>query len=383
VSAQFTIDGGPELEAHLGGICQKVAEEVCSVVPGHRLEALVLGGGYGRGEGGVLVRDGRELPYNDMDFYVFLRGNRLLNDRRYGQELHGLGERLSPSAGLHVEFKIDSIARLRQSAVSMFSYDLLAGYRLIVGSDGVFDGCEHHLRAEDIPASEATRLLVNRCTGLLLARELLARDRVSDEDRDFICRNLAKARLAWGDAVLTSLGEYHWSCLERHARLLRLESSRTAGLALDEVRREHAEGVRFKLHPVIDQAGHSLLQDQHASVSALAERVWLWVESRRLNRHFTSAREYSEYEASKCDEGPAWRNCLLNFRTFGLKAALSGNAHRYPRERLLNSLPLLLWNSEVATEPRLQRYLQGQLATGAVDWPGLVGAYKSVWPVYG
>ena len=31
----------------------------------------------------------------------------------------------------------------------------------------------------------------------------------------------------------------------------------------------------------------------------------------------------------------------------------------------------------------IMRYLQRQLSTSAVDWPGFVAAYKQVWPQYG
>jgi len=58
-------------------------------------------------------------------------------------------------------------------------------------------------------------------------------------------------------------------------------------------------------------------------------------------------------------------------------------AWRYPRERLLNALPLLLWESETAPEPIVQRLLQKQLQTAASDWAGWVAAYKNLWPTYG
>src|SRR5581483_5484719 len=222
--SRFTLDGSDALEAHLAGLCDKVLAEVRSLVPAHKLEALVLGGGYGRGQGGVLKTSSGDLPYNDLEFYVFLRGNRLINERTHGAALRELGERLSPDAGLHVEFKVDSLARFRRSPVTMFSYDIVSGNRVLffgkhptsniqhptsndsarepldvgcsmldVGCSPVFKGCEHHLDPARIPLSEATRLLFNRCTGLLLAKEFLRAGRLPVDRADFIGRNLAKA----------------------------------------------------------------------------------------------------------------------------------------------------------------------------------------------
>ena len=65
------------------------------------------------------------------------------------------------------------------------------------------------------------------------------------------------------------------------------------------------------------------------------------------------------------------------------KAALAPVSWRYPRERLLNALALLLWNGEASNEPEIVRHLQRQLSTSAVDWPGFVAAYKQIWPQYG
>jgi hypothetical protein len=130
----------------------------------------------------------------------------------------------------------------------MFSYDLVAKHRIILGDDNTFQGCEHHLQSESIPLSEATRLLFNRCTGLLLAKEMLAGRKLTGGQSDFIGRNLAKAQLALGDAVLTVFGQYHYSAAERNQRLSRLAlADPPASLAL--IRQHHCLGVAFKLRP--------------------------------------------------------------------------------------------------------------------------------------
>src|SRR6185295_11412677 len=109
----------------------------------------------------------------------------VLNERNYHRSLEELGGRLSIEAGLHVEFKVDSLDRLRRSPITMFSYDLVSGHRILLGAETIFNGCEHHRDATTIPLAEATRLLFNRCTGLLLAKELLAKQELTPDDADF------------------------------------------------------------------------------------------------------------------------------------------------------------------------------------------------------
>src|SRR5260221_784036 len=284
-TTRFTIDGSAALEAQLAATCSRVLSAIQSIVPARKLQALVLGGGYGRGEGGVLKTLEGDKPYNDLEFYLFLRGNRLLNARKYGRALNQLSEGLSPLAALHVEFKIDSLQKLQHSSISMFSYDLVSAHRIILGSDDLFEQCQHHLNASRIPAVEATRLLFNRCTGLLLAREILERRMISTEDADFVGRNLAKAKLALGDALLAVFGQYHWSCLERDQRLQRLGPSETMP-SMARIRKHHATGVAFKLHPTRIFKPMDSFSEEHREISELASELWLWVESRRLKREF-------------------------------------------------------------------------------------------------
>ena len=215
---RFTLDGSGALEEQLEVLCRRIRQAVLDVVPPEKLEALVLGGGYGRGQGGVLRTDEGEAPYNDLEFYVFIRGNHLTNARRFRPGFQQLEKDLSPAAGLHVEFKIDSIEKLRRGPVSIFTYDLVSGHRIILGSEAIFEGCEHHADPVNIPSSEATRLLLNRCSGLLLAKELLLKSSITDDESDFVGRNLAKVQLALGDALLALRGNYHWDCLERSRR---------------------------------------------------------------------------------------------------------------------------------------------------------------------
>jgi|ERR1051326_1823036 hypothetical protein len=382
MSKRFTIDGSAELERWLDSICRQVEEGVRQLIPSSKLEGLVLGGGYGRGEGGVLKTEAGDEPYNDLEFYVFLRGNRLLNERRFSRPLNELAERLSVNAGIHVEFKCESIRRLRLSPVSMFSYDLVASHRIIFGHPEIFRGCEHHLEAANIPLSEVTRLLFNRCTGLLLVREKLARPQQFAEEADFIGRNLAKAQLALGDAVLAAFRKYHWSCQERHRRLMEL-SLPEAPPNLDRIKEHHNAGVAFKLQPRRSSGSEGELEQLHRDLSALASQLWLWLESIRLQETFLSARDYCLYGRNKCPDTSAWRNCLLNLRSFGLKTVSDALKWRYPRERLFNALPLLLWDGDASNEPSIRRLLQTQLHTAASDWAGWVAAYKNLWPSYG
>ncbi len=375
---RFTVDGSDALESRLAEICSRVEQGVRELIPKRQLEALVLGGGYGRGEGGVLPTAAGDEPYNDLEFYVFMPGNPVVKESRYKQRLDELGERLSAAAGLHVEFKISSLPALRAGPVTMYSYDLVSGHRVIVGGEKVFAGCDAHLNPKNIPPSEATRLLFNRCTGLLLAEELFQKPALTPDDVDFIGRNVAKCQLALGDAVLAALGEYHWSVERRQAALHLLEIPEDCDW-LPLVRNHHAAGADFKLHPRRAAPRGTNARARQVEVCAMAQKVWLWLERRRLGQKFASTHDYALARGNKCPETSAFKNGLINIRTFGWRGTFASGLGRYPRERLFNALALLLWHSAEIREARVQSRLRDQLVCGATEWTEFISAYTQLW----
>jgi len=374
MAARFTVGGSAALELHLAKICEQLTGGIRGLIPFDQLEAILLGGGYGRGEGGVFRTPAGDRAYNDLEFYVCIRGSRHLNELRYGHALHVLGEIMTPMAGVEVEFKITSLAELRTGRVTMFSYDLVAGHRWCYGDPAALESLAHHLTPEHIPLAEATRLMMNRCTGLLLAAERLQRPEFGPADADFVARNIAKAELALGDTVLTALGQYHWSAQERNRRLLAL-APREMPAWLELVRRDHAAGLKFKFWPERSTAARAELQDRHAAVTALALPVWLWLEQRRLGLVASTASYYALSGVNKCPETSPWRNLLVNLRQGGLKHL----TRRHPRERVLCALPLLLWEYPPPPSSVEWPTLQRLVGVRSKDFSALVAAYRRQW----
>lgn len=190
---------------------------------------------------------------------------------------------------------------------------------------------------------------------------------------------MAKAKLALGDVILAARGQYHWSCLERHKRLAK--SDATAKIpSLDVITSLHEQGVEFKLHPSRCRQNSAELRPEFEFLKDAAREIWLWLENRRLGRVFKRIQDYALDESNKCPEKSGWKNRLINARAFGKTAILSS---RYPRERLLNSLALLLWVPETVKDAELRQHVCGQLqASTAADLRGLTDAYERLWKRY-
>src|SRR5207245_2390646 len=104
-----------------------------------------------------------------------------------------------------------------------------------------------------------------------------------------------------------------------------------------------------------------ILKEAHDEISKLGQQLWLWHESRRLKQHFAAAQDYGLSPENKCPETVPWKNCLLNLKSFGAGSMLGSQVFRYPRERLMNALALLLWEDDCLTRPELLMRLQQQL----------------------
>jgi hypothetical protein len=379
-SPRFTRDGDDGLESQLERTCARVLSGIRGLIPPRELEAVLLGGGYGRGEGGVRRDPAGDRPYNDLEFYIVIRGSRHLGEFRYQRRLEVLGEILTHLADVEVEFKLTTVAEMAARPVSMFSYDLVVGHRILWGSPGLgqLPAWEHHRHPEDIPPAEATRLLMNRCSGLLFARTMFSADPLAPTSADFVRRNIAKAQLACGDAVVTAHGRYHWSCRERHRRLKILAAVEPSPW-LDPLVRHHAAGVDFKFHPECGPIGRDELVARHREVTELAQQCWLWLESRRLGRAFPSARAYAEDAADKCPDTSPIRDLLLNLRADRLRPRARPSLWRHPRQRIFHSLALLLWEPSAITDPQLRRRVRAELNTRATSTDDCVNAYRALW----
>lgn len=376
--ARFTLDGDDLLEVHLDQACRSISRQLLEAVPGNMLEALLLGGGYGRGEGGVLRRNSQlgDAPYNDLEFFVFIKGPVCMRKRHFLPAIHRLEQRMTAELGIDVEFKLLSKRQFDAQPTTMFYYDLVQGHRVVHGPPDFLAGHPHG-DASRIPLSEATRLLLNRLSGLLFSREKLGLPEFDGGDADFVYRNLAKARLALGDALLVTRGSYHWSCIERGERLGRLN-----GQPLPEanvVRALHQEGIAFKLHPHQPAMGREALSRSLDGLLPVAWSMLQHVEGVRLGLDFENPRGYAMTPTSLCPEEPAARNALVRLRQFGPKG-IAYRTFRYPREALLRSLVLLLW--EPGGFGRDQRFLGRELGQPVASWRDAVIAYGKLWHRY-
>jgi hypothetical protein len=196
----------PEADRVVVEAMKGIGEEIGRMrIPG--LAGVVMGGGYGRGEGGVWG-DGKLS--NDLDFFLVTEEG--AGERSTGAiaaAVGGIGARWTEKLGLDVDFCVKTPWRLRHDQERLMVQELVRGYCDVAGKPGeeLFAGVERR-EASALPWSEAVRLLVNRGAGLLMAME-------EARGRRFAVRNVNKCILGAGDARLIARGQYRWRAVER------------------------------------------------------------------------------------------------------------------------------------------------------------------------
>ena len=202
----YSKSSDPHVERHIQDALDGIRASLAASPESSAIRAVVLGGGYGRGEGGA-TPDG--MPYNDLDFFVVMNGKKPSPGVRL--LLSDLSSEWRGKLAIDIDFCcVKSMKALCKDADTLMIQELFAGSRIVFGDEHVFDDAPRR-PFSDLPWTEAARLLLNRGAGLLFARQ-----RASDPAQaDFVRRNLHKAALGCGDAILVVHHDYRRTGTER------------------------------------------------------------------------------------------------------------------------------------------------------------------------
>ncbi len=204
-----------------------------------RVEALVLTGGFSRGEGGVIITDETIRPINDYDVTI------IVSKRPKGLDVNGLRKELADALGIWwVDFAIYTRRQLPHRPLSIYYYDLkYAGY--------VFYGDRHIL--DEIPAMDAAQMPFYEGEVLFSTRlwcflgpfsTRFVTDGLPDVEASFfLSHQLSKAILACMDVLLLRNRAYHSSYQERFLRFSALYADQKQWVAWC------AWALDFKLKP--------------------------------------------------------------------------------------------------------------------------------------
>jgi hypothetical protein len=378
---RYTLQGPDEVESRIARDQAVVAMAVRDVVPAQVLAALVLAGGYGRGEGGFRWSGGRAVPYNDYDYFLVVRGvarNALAGLR---ETVQALAARLGRELAIEVDFALLEEERLPRLPACLMYSELKWRSRTLLGDAAVLDAIPSPA-VGDLPLAEYSRMMLNRGALLLMnAQALRDGGAAGPADVERFLRYFSKGILAAGDARLAAARQYQVPTTERRRALAQMDwHGHERFMALYEL----ATRIRF--------GGADVGEAQRRNCAYLQRRVegeWLaayrLLEATRLRCEFGN---WEHYASPAIGKGQATQHWLAPAHHLWLALSREGPALlrtapigwlRHPRERLMAALPLLL-EARCGSKPSLATRLLGAPSDAGIR--ALTGLFLDRWYRY-
>ncbi|MBN2860532.1 MAG: hypothetical protein JXK93_09745 [Sphaerochaetaceae bacterium] len=348
----YSKDGSEQFNTYLDSVLSTLSQEIEQAV-GSPFVALILAGGYGRGEGACVIKDGKESPYNDFDLFLVVREPYVVAEKVL--EVTRSYEKL-----LNIEVDIGrplTLNAIRKLPHQLMWQDLLQSHIVLRGPQDILTSQAPSFLSDPLPQVEALRLLLNRGSGLVQAiahRYDMMRDpSCTPPDEDFVRRNREKCTLALGDSLLITHGMY---APPLDTRLERLTGAvRTYGIDNPElILSLYTQAAAFKTRP-------DSIPTEQPSLDTLRETASLWVQTML---HCESVRTGRAWESGRAYAGDPFRREPEQHTPIRLARNLVKNLNRgvvsfsYPREGLYGQLAVLLDSLEPGSRTWRDLYRQ-------------------------
>ena len=376
----FCLDETRAIREHICNDLTVVVSGILETVrPFCPVTAIALIGGFGRGEGGVITREGKPRPVNDYDLLVVVPRRSVFIRRRIRRALAALSAQLETQLGVAVDLDMRDPADLAAVPNIIAWYEVQAGNKIIWGDRNALEPMPS-MNPRGIPLWDGTLLLFNRAGGLLIARRMLLQNRLeSVDDRSYLVIQLSKSALALGDCLLIREGKYCASYVERAKRAdsLNVSDLPDGKDIIKQYKAALAQKVRPDFAPLIEKDLRGWFEETVARHAAFFK----WWEEQHWGRSFATWREYAEAVPLKLGErGSRLKNCAANILRLG--AAPEPRRYMLPlQERLIDAMPLLLFEPTPDNLARAARILR--IPANTTDQTRLqvelINRYVSLW----
>ena len=173
------------------------------------VESIILAGGFGRGEGSVLIVNNDIQPINDYDIYIITKNNSKIVD------LENLRNSILKRIQIRqVDIELIQAKKLKYLKPTMANYDLKYASYVFYGNKKIL---------ESIPFIDSSKLSLRegRTPLLLYLISILQSypgekdSQITDNEKFWIYQQISKSILGWSSALLILHGKYHSSYIER------------------------------------------------------------------------------------------------------------------------------------------------------------------------
>lgn len=346
----YTVLEDSAADAAVQEVLDLVVEKTLSLL-GEHLHAIVLVGGFGRGEGGVFKVNDEYQLVNDLDLLTFVNGDLGRAKARFGEPLEQLSHRLlKDGRGLkEIDLDLTHVKRY-QFLVSktVGNYEIAMGNKVLYGDLDLIKVMPE-IDPRRLSLYEGANYFRNRGSGLLIPAIYFLTDGLQNiEKKKNFQIELQKACQAMGDAFLLMAIKYNFSYRERLRCFKQLDSQtlEIPATLFKKVSHLYEWGVKKKLVPSFEWPGDQEMIDRWFEIQTVFSEFFLWFESERLHKKFSGWGEYSDYINQHGADEPS--DIRLRSALGSILSTLTGKVDGIPRiqrhRRCLSMMPLLLFS---------------------------------------
>ncbi len=377
---KFTVRGSEKVEKLIRKMISEIAEICQNYLEKENYDALVLIGGYGRSEGGVVITENKEKPHNNFDFVLLTKN---LNERQNAETKKNLMKELQPvikKIGIGIDLSVLSAQKLKTASCRIIWYDMRFGHKTILG-DPDFVPSLKKFTVERIPDWDARNLMVNRGTLMIINDLLLQKEQLDEKFKKLIVKHIVKAIIGYGDTLLYFLHDYNWSYLEKQKRMRKNQRVEA------DFKKIYDEAMNFRFQPDYNKFLQKDFLNWMDELRTHFEKIFLFCEARRLHRPDLNWKNYAEsaFKFALTEE-------ITKFKPFAKKILNLLRNQTYPQKSSLVAklgfktlgmagiLPILF--PLFAYHLKERSYLElaaGILSSSSKNFPELREAYLRQW----
>lgn len=282
---RLTVKGSKEFDEKLGKVLDDISLDIKTLISEDLYEAVILIGGYGRGEGGVVKVENREYPHNNFDFIVVSKNITKDEEVLLSDMCKSIFDKHTESLGIFVEFTVISASKLLNIDPLVITYDMKYGHKVIAGNSDCLTK-NTNFEVETIPSWDIRNLIVNRGTLLIINDLILEKENLVYKDKKTVIKHWVKAIIGYGDALLFYLGKYHYSYVEKQKRMKALNNIDPKFKAL------YDKAMEFRFQPNYERYDKFNINKYHQFLKAELTKIHFLCESLALDNVEINSKTY-------------------------------------------------------------------------------------------
>lgn len=291
INNYFTASKNQIIEKKIKEDIQFIINKSLNLLGKENINSILLGGGFGRGEGTAYIKDGGVIVVNDYDFIIVHNRNDILFKLKNKNKLIKLAESLAIKINIkQIDFHLTNEKELFDNKMNTIQhFELVNGHRVVYGE------CNLQSQSDiipNIPLFDGTWLLRNRGLGLILAGIyfLGIKQNNNNINKQNLWIEINKAKLALGDAFLLSQNLYKKNLQERYQAFLDDQASMKKKFSHDYV-----EAIKLKINSIecpYEKSSEDLIKEWFIIVK-IYFNYFLEFESIRCNKKYLNWMDYS------------------------------------------------------------------------------------------